>query len=275
MSDLLSRMAKSSAERAAEARARESTAVLRRRAFDSPPPPELRLKPRGFDLFAEIKRRAPSAGPLADARASVGRRAVTYAAAGAALISVLTEPDEFCGSLGDLREAACATPVPVMRKDFLTDPYQILEARAAGAAGVLLILRMLDEPRLRELLDAAAEAHLFVLLEASDEADLRRAEGAAARPGLQLLCGLNARDLVSLAVDRERFRTLRPHLPRDLPVVAESGLASIDDVRRVAALGYRAALVGSALMRAGEPGQLLEQMLRAGREEASRSCACE
>lgn len=275
MSDLLSRMAKSSAKRAAEARARESTEALRRRAFESPPPPELRLAPRGFDLFAEIKRRAPSAGRLADAQASVARRAATYAAAGPAVISVLTEPDEFGGSLGDLREAACATSIPVMRKDFLTDPYQILEARAAGAAGVLLILRMLDESRLGELLDAAAEARLFVLLEASDEADLSRAEGAVARAGLQLLCGVNARDLVSLAVDRERFGMLRPRLPADLPAVAESGLASIDDVRHVAALGYRAALVGSALMREKEPGQLLQQMIRAGREEASRSCACE
>ena len=277
-SDFLGRMARSSSLRVGEARRRESDTALRRRAADAPRGSELRLSARGFDVIAEIKRRAPSAGSLAagDALAGVAARAAAYAQAGAAAISVLTEPDEFDGSLEDLGRAVRATHVPVMRKDFLVDPYQVFEARAAGAAGVLLILRLLDEARLDEMLDAAREARQFVLLEAFAAADLARALAArerAAAGAVTALVGVNARDLVSLDVDRECFLRLRAHAPRELPIVAESGVGSADDARQVAALGYRAVLVGSALMRAADPERLLAQMIRAGREEVSRSCA--
>jgi len=277
VNDLISRMARGSARRVARARQLESEAELRRRAVATPAPPALVLDSGGFDLIAEIKRRGPSSGPLSDGKeaTTVAARAAVYAAAGAAAISVLTEPDAFDGSLDDLRQAAGAARVPVMRKDFLVDPYQIFEARAAGAAGALLIVRLLDEPRMAEMLDAAAEAGLFVLLEAFDADDLARADVAARRNGVDsplLLIGLNSRDLVSLEVDRERFRKLRSRLPAGFPRVAESGLETIDDVQKVASLGYRAALVGSALMRSGDPGRLLDRMIRAGREEASSSC---
>src|SRR6185369_1970865 len=130
----------------------------------TPMPPALRLSARGFDLIAEIKRRAPSAGLLAreeDAEpAGAARRARRYAQAGAAVVSVLTEPDSFGGSLEDLSAAAAGVEVPVLRKDFLVDPYQALEARAAGASGVLLIVRMLPGARLLELLDAARRCNL-------------------------------------------------------------------------------------------------------------------
>jgi indole-3-glycerol phosphate synthase len=273
-------MARGSARRVVQATQRESEAELRRRAAATPPSPTFDLEGRGFDVIAEIKRRAPSSGPLSGGKeaTSVAGRAAVYAAAGAAAISVLTEPEEFGGSIDDLSEAAGAVRVPVMRKDFLVDPYQIFEARAAGAGGALLILRMLDEPRMAEMLDAVAEAGMFVLLEVFGADDLARAGEVAKRSSVSstpLLIGLNSRDLSTLEVDLERFRTLRSRLPAGFPCVAESGLETIDDVRQVASLGYRAALVGSALMRSVDPGRLLARMIRVGREEASRSCAFE
>jgi indole-3-glycerol phosphate synthase len=254
-------------------------AAMRRRAADAEPGPELVLAPRGFDLLAEIKRRAPSAGRLVAAEhpTTIAARAALYTRAGAAAISVLTEPEEFDGSLDDLRQAAAASGVPVMRKDFLVDPYQLFESRAAGASGALLILKLLDEARLSEMLDAAREAQQFVLIEAFDDAELVRALAAretALVAGVTALVGVNARNLVALDLDRERLCRLRSLAPRELPLVAESGLGSADDVRQVAAAGYRAALVGSALMRAADPESLLQEMIRAGRQEVSRSCAC-
>jgi indole-3-glycerol phosphate synthase len=271
-------MARASRERVTAAAAAESRAALRRRALGTPPPPPLRLCDRGFDLIAEVKRASPSAGRLAEAAGTerAASRATVYVAAGAAAVSVLTEPDEFGGSLDDLRAVARAVAAPVLRKDFLVDPYQVLEARAAGAAGVLLILRLLDQARLGEMLGAAREARLFVLLEAFDGEDLARA-GEAARwarsLGLTALVGLNCRDLATLEIDRQRFRTLKPALPHHVPLVAESGLLAADDARTVAALGYRLALVGSALMRTEDPRRLIERMLAAGRQGV-KACAC-
>lgn len=276
MADLLERMARSSRRRVADARGRESAAALRRRAADTAPPALLELSPRGFDLIAEIKRRAPSAGRF-DFAETVGRRAALYAGAGAAAVSVLTEPDEFAGSLDDLREASRAAPVPVMRKDFLVDPYQVFEARAAGAAGVLLILRLVGDGTLAELLDAAHETKMFVLLEAFDGADLERLRALETRAGAGpiRLVGVNARDLVSLEIDAGRFARLVPALPDGLPRVAESGLESGADARRVSALGYRLALVGGALMRAPDPALRIAEMIEEGRQEGTRPCACE
>lgn len=275
MSDLLTRMAAQSARRVTEAKQRESEADLRMRARNARPPVELRWSPLGFDLIAEIKRRAPSAGPLSGAEFSVRARTVIYATAGAVAISVLTEPEEFDGSLGDLEQTAAASRVPVMRKDFLVDPYQIFEARAAGASGALLVQRILDDARTKEMLDAAQEAGLFLLLEAFDSEDIERVRSLVSGAGehAHLLIGVNARNLETLDVDPARLRTLAPSLPSGLPRVAESGLESADDARRAAAAGYRAALVGGSLMRSDNPGGLLVEMLRSGREEASRSCA--
>jgi len=277
VADLLERMARGSAERVGRARGRECEAAIRRRAAESPPGPRLEFSGRGFDLIAEIKRRAPSGGRLANGKDSpIRERARAYAAAGAAAVSVLTEPEEFRGSLDDLVEIARSIDLPVMRKDFLVDPYQLFEARAAGASGALLIVRMLSEARLDEMLEAATELGLFVLLEAFDGEDLDRARELSPRStsaGLDLFYGLNSRDLGSLGIDRSRFASLRDRFPEGPARVAESGLESVDDVREVAALGYRAALVGSALMRAADPGRLVAAMIRAGREEGGRSCA--
>jgi indole-3-glycerol phosphate synthase len=280
VADLLARLGRASTHRAAAARGREPLAALRRRALDAPPAPPLLLRPGGFDLFAEFKRRAPSAGWLAAGAgrgpALVARRVRAYARAGAAAVSVLTEPDEFGGHLDDLGAAARAIGVPVLRKDFLVDPYQVAEARAAGAGGVLVILRLLDRARLGEMLAACAEHRLFALLEAFDEADLERAGQAvrwAAALGVTALVGVNSRDLKTLAVDGDRLRRLQRRLPPGVVCVAESGIDAPAGARAAAALGYDAALVGTALMRAPRPGLLARRLIAAGRRGTEERCA--
>ncbi len=278
MPDFLSQMARSSAKRTATAKQSESEADLRGRAADRPPPPPLQSHASCFDLIAEVKREAPSAGVLADGDDPevVIKQADSYVRGGAAALSVLTEPERFRGSLDDLAVAARAVPVPVMRKDFLVDPYQVLEARAAGAAGVLLILRLLDDARMGEMIDAASETGMFVLLEAFDGEDLGRAGHIVPilrENKIQTLVGLNARDLTSLEVDNQRFVDLAGAFPEGVPRVAESGLATPEDAGRMAALGYHVALVGSALMQAHDPSKLTAAMIDAGRTESLRECA--
>ncbi len=278
MPDFLSQMARSSAKRAATAKQSESEADLRDRAADRPPPPPLQSHASCFDLIAEVKREAPSTGVLADGDDPevVIKQADSYVRGGAAALSVLTEPERFRGSLDDLAVAARAVPVPVMRKDFLVDPYQVFEARAAGAAGVLLILRLLDDARMGEMIDAASETGMFVLLEAFDGEDLGRAGHIVSilrENEIQTLVGLNARDLTSLEVDNQRFVDLAGAFPEGVPRVAESGLATPEDAGRMAALGYHVALVGSALMQAHDPSKLTAAMIDAGRTESLRECA--
>src|SRR5690606_28046720 len=164
-----------------------------------------------------------------------------------------------------------------MRKDFLVSPRQVLEARAAGAGGVLLIVAMLDDAALGEMLAAAREQGLFVLLEAFDEPDLERAAALLAggtTPGDALvLVGVNSRDLRTLAVDPERLARLAPRLPAGIAAVAESGLHTPADAATAAALGYRLALVGTALMRAADPARLAADMLAAGRRTVTEGAA--
>jgi len=270
---LLSEMHDASLERVARARERVPEEVLRRAALAALAPPPLRLAPRGFDVIAELKLRSPSLGDLSEATLDPVQRLEAYAAGGAAACSILTEPTRFDGDLGHLRLAAEALGplgVPVMRKDFLVDPYQVLEARAHGASGVLLIVRMVPRARLVELLDSAAGLGMFALLEAFDAADLEVAAGIAReRAGRdeQVLMGLNCRDLETLAIDFGRFEALRDRLPSAWPAVAESGVQTPEDAAQVAALGYRLALVGTRLMRHAEPERALRELLTAGRGE--------
>ena len=280
MPDFLDTMAAGSAARARALRERAPLPVLRRLALDTAPAPPLVLSPAGFDLFAEVKRRSPSAGSLASSAADLGgvvaARAAAYAQAGAAAVSVLTEPSAFGGGLEDLTHAARAlVRCPVLRKDFLVDEAQLFEACAAGASGALLIVRLLPGARLAELLEAAAEAGLFVLLEAFDGEELERAAaaaraaGTARRPGAPpVILGVNARNLATLAIDPARFARLARALPPDLPVLAESGLTRPEDAARVASLGYRGALVGGALMRSADPAALAAALIGAGRAAA-------
>jgi indole-3-glycerol phosphate synthase len=155
-----------------------------------------------------------------------------------------------------------------MRKDFLVDPYQVLEARAYGASGVLLIVRMVPHDRLIAMMDCAAELGLFVLLEAFSDGDLQVAERIAReRQGRdeQVLMGLNCRDLDTLEIDFNRFRQLRSHMPGDWPSVAESGVQSREDAARVARLGYRLALVGTSLMKRADAAHAVRELVEAGR----------
>ncbi len=275
MSGLLTEMAQSSLQRLEQARAQESEKSLWSRVSDLPPPPPLKLCPEGFDIIAECKLHSPSAGDLSShTSGGVEERVQSYALGGACAVSVLTEPSRFGGSLDHLRQAAqILRPlnVPVMRKDFLCDPYQVMEARAAGAGGVLVIARMLNRSRITELLDCAAILKMFVLLEGFDAQDLSCAsEILEPRKNHQerVLVGLNCRDLEKLNVDLGLLDELADQLPPGYPHVAESGVNSVEDVRTVVALGYRVALVGTRLMRSDHPRQLLEEMLTAGREHA-------
>lgn len=276
--DFLATMAASSAERVAAARALDTADDLRARIRDLPPPPALRLSPQGFDLIAELKLRSPALGQLrAAAHDDLEARVLAYAGAGAAAVSILTEPSRFDGSLQHLQSAAqalAAVGVPAMRKDFLVDPYQIIEARAAGAGGVLLIVRMLSPAVLTQMLETALEQQLFVLLETFDEREVAAAV-TALDPyrqafGDAVLLGVNCRDLVTLQVIPERLESMVNALPEDLPRVAESGLSSAADAARLAAAGYDLALVGSALMTGSDPRALGKHMLDAGREARGR-----
>lgn len=268
---LLDAMARGSRSRDAALRSRVDPRALLAAARRAPAAPPLRLD--RFDLIAEVKRRAPSAGDLAplddDGVDRAVAQATTYARAGAAAVSVLTEPERFAGSMAHLEAVAEALQplgVPAMRKDFLVSPLQVAEARVAGAGGVLLIVRMLDADTLREMRDLALELGMFVLIEAFDAEDLAAAGrllGADPAPGQ--LVGLNTRDLRTLQVDVGRLGRLAAEFPPGAPAVAESGQESATDAATVAAQGYRLALVGSALMRAPDPGALAAAVIAAGR----------
>ncbi|MBK7251550.1 MAG: indole-3-glycerol-phosphate synthase [Gammaproteobacteria bacterium] len=270
--DFLASMAAGSRERVCAARrARPEAAVLAGLRGVPSPPPFLRST-GGFDLIAELKLRSPALGPLRDAGAEdIPARVTAYARAGAAAVSVLTEPSRFDGELAHLEAAARALAplgVPAMRKDFLVDPYQVLEARLAGAGGVLVILRMLPRPELEALIDAALGQGLFALLEAFDEADIELAhELVEARLAQRerLLVGVNCRDLVTLQVVPGRLESLAARLPAQVARVAESGVVTPEDAARIAAAGYDLALVGSALMTGGDAGALARRMIAAGR----------
>jgi indole-3-glycerol phosphate synthase len=265
-SGFLDEMARSSAARVAQAMRHESARALERRARQAPPSAPLRLSGAGFDVIAELKLRSPAAGVLAHESEDWLGRVAAYARAGAAAVSILTEPSRFDGTLEHLRRAAAALApfdVPAMRKDFLVDPYQVLEARAAGAGGVLVIIRMLPRPQIEALLQTAAEHSMFVLLEAFDAADLALAgEILSTRDAgpQSIWVGVNCRDLQTLEVVKERFAALAPLLPRGWTAVAESGVASAEDARRMRQLGYAAALIGTALMSRGDPGHLLREI---------------
>ncbi len=272
--DFLSDMAASSRVRSAAAQAQLSARELRARIADLPATPVLKLG--AFDLIAEVKLRSPAVGLLKQANdGEVGARVGTYANAGAAAVSILTEPSRFDGSLADLEAGASALAplnVPAMRKDFLVDAYQVLEGRLAGAGGVLAIIRMLPRQELEQLIDAALELQMFVLLEAFDTMDIDLAHtlvNSRSDHHHLLLVGVNSRDLATLKVVPGRLDALAPQLPTAVKRVAESGVATAEDAARMAACGYDLALVGSALMSATDPARLARAMLVQGRAAVS------
>jgi len=216
------------------------------------------LSAKGLALIAEIKRRSPSKGLLApglDAQAT----ARAYAAGGASAISCLTDADYFGALEGDLAKAA-SSGLPILRKDFLIDEIQIDESVALGASAVLLIVRILEPRRLNELLRHASARGLDALVEVHDEAEIEVALGAGAS-----IVGVNNRDLGTLAVDPQRALRLRPRIPGGVVAVAESGVRTRDDVRRIEEAGFDAVLVGETLAKSADPAMTLRELL--GRPE--------
>lgn len=225
------------------------SAELTRAAADRPTPVSLRVALRGHSvaLIAEVKRRSPSAGAINEGLDPV-ELASRYAAGGAAAISVLTEVDHFGGSVADLQAVAQAVAVPVLRKDFILDELQLVEARAVGASAALLIVRALSQAGLRELLRAAASLELTALVEAHDREELDRALEAGAE-----VIGINARNLDDFSIDIGASLELLGTIPRDRIAVAESGMSSLAHVARAAAAGADAILIGGALAAARDP----------------------
>jgi indole-3-glycerol phosphate synthase len=246
-------------DRIIEAKYREVDALLGRRerleraAAARPPVAAFRAALEAgatVALIAEVKRRSPSAGGIAEVAGVEGARetALRYEAAGAAAVSVLTDADHFGGSLADLSAVAASVALPVLRKDFMIDELQVLEARAAGASAVLLIVRVLDDTRLTELLAVIRAQGLTALVEVHDEAELDRALQAGAD-----VIGVNNRDLTTFETDPGTTLRLAPRVPPQCVLVAESGIRTVADVEAMAAAGAHAVLVGEALMRAADP----------------------
>ena len=214
-------------------------------------------RPGAVACIAEHKRRSPSAGWIQQG-SDAAEIARTYARAGAAALSVLTDEPFFGGSLDDLRAARAVAPIPILRKDFMVDRYQVLEARAAGADAILIIVSALADAEITALLAAARETGVEVLVEVHDRAELDRALALGAT-----IVGINNRDLRTFTIDRELAIRLRALVPPDRVVVAESGIRDAADVERLRAAGVDAMLVGETLMRAPDAGAALAALLGA------------
>ncbi|MEP6630396.1 MAG: indole-3-glycerol phosphate synthase TrpC [Lapillicoccus sp.] len=212
----------------------------------------------GLAVIAEVKRASPSKGDLADIP-DPATLAAAYASGGAAVVSVLTEPRRFSGSLDDLAAVRKRVDIPVLRKDFLVTPYQVAEARAWGADVVLLIVAALAQPDLVALREQAEALGMTALVEVHDEEETRRAVDSGAR-----VIGVNARDLRTLEIDRSTFARLRPLIPDAAVAVAESGVRGVDDVRAYAEAGARAVLVGEALVTGGDPAASVAEFSAVG-----------
>ncbi len=223
-------------------------------AAPAPRDPMPRFREPGTTVIAEVKRKSPSKGDLAEI-ADPAALARSYEEGGAAAISVLTEQRRFNGSLDDLRAVRAAVETPVLRKDFMVTSYQVHEARAAGADLVLLIVAALDDATLKDLYDEATALGMTVLVEVHDEEETRRAVALGAE-----LIGVNARNLKTLAVDNDTFGRLAALIPDDRVKVAESGITSPADVQRFAEEGARVVLVGEALVKDGDPTAAVKAM---------------
>ncbi len=230
-------------------------ATLLARALAMPPSRDFfgALRTGAPSVIAEVKRASPSAGSIADDR-DPAEQAAVYADAGASAVSVLTEPRHFHGSLADLRAVHLSVSLPVLRKDFLVHPAQVIEARANGADAVLLICAALSDPEVTAMLATAHDLGMAALLETHSATDLDRALGTQAR-----IIGVNARDLETLEVDPLRAYEQLRRIPGDRLAVMESGIASRADVSAAVDAGASAILVGEALMRATDPRAMLQE----------------
>jgi indole-3-glycerol phosphate synthase len=247
----------------AAARAATPLAMLQAAARAAAPARSLRAaltRPAGAPVrvLAEIKRASPSAGPIRPG-ADPAVIAREYDAGGAAALSVLTDRDFFDGELGFLARVRAAVGLPLLRKDFMIDGYQVVEARAAGADAILLIVAALDDALLADLYAQAGALGMDALVEVHDRAEADRALALGAT-----LLGVNHRDLRTFAIDLGLTAALAPMVPAGTVLVAESGLRTPADVARVADAGAHAILVGESLMRAPSPGQALRALVTPG-----------
>lgn len=268
MSGFLAQVCAEARDRVTAAAAATPLAQVRVAAEATPPPPAFDVCLQGSDVavIAEVKRASPSRGAMAEIP-DAAALAAAYRAGGAAAISVLTEPAHFRGSLDDLRTVAGAVDVPVLRKDFIVDAYQVWEARAVGASAALLIVAALEQEQLVTLVESVAAAGLSALLETHDELEVTRAIGAwdAAGVSTRPVIGVNARDLTTLEVDPERFSAMRACIPDTAVAVAESGVRDAADVRRLSELGADAVLVGESVATAADPRAAVSALVGAGR----------
>jgi len=249
-------------------RLRPRAAELRSAAESSAAPRAFGAALRRGDVvavIAEVKRRSPSAGWIRP-ELTVAEIASAYASAGASALSVLTDASYFGGSLADLAEAKAAVPIPVLRKDFVLDAVQLWEARAAGADAVLLIVRILDDARLRDLLALSLELGLSALVEVHTAGEVERALAAGAE-----LIGVNNRDLATFHTDLSVSLDLAGLVPADRVLIGESGIRTPEDVDRLGGVGVDAILVGEHLMRAPDPGAAAAALVgRPRRERVTR-----
>lgn len=268
MSDLLADIVKRKKDEVAASKARVDLHTVRRQAEDQPPPRDfaaaLRSASPRMAVIAEVKRKSPSAGWIRPewSQDSFSPEVIAgrYEACGAAAISCLTDMVGFGGHLSYIGRIRDRVRIPVMRKDFLIDPYQIFEARAAGADAVLLIAECLEEPLMRELHATARAMKMGVILESHDEPNFDRTVGmAASDPGT--LIGVNNRDLRTMTVDLERTVRLASRTADASRIVGESGIGVHADLVRLAGAGVRIVLVGERLMRQVDPGAALAALL--------------
>ncbi len=252
--------------RVAALRASGTTRQLERRAAAAPPPRPFPGTGRGgpaatVGIVAEVKRRSPSRGPIQEDLDPVAH-AAAYVRGGAQAVSVLTDEVHFGGSLADLSRVAAAVAVPVLRKDFILDELQLVEARGAGASAVLLIVRALPAARLTALARAARAQGLATLVEVHTLAELDAA--LAAEPAT---VGVNARDLATFEVDLAAAERVLAAVPREIVAVAESGVESREDVERLAAAGADLVLVGTSVARAADPEAAVRALTGVRRRE--------
>lgn len=259
MADVLEAIVAATRRIVAVRREREQDAELEARASQRQPQTgrfgEALSMPNRVNIIAECKRRSPSRGVLR-ADYDPAAIAVDYERAGAAALSILTEPTFFDGSLEHLAAVRDAVRLPLLRKDFVVDSYQLLEARASGADAVLLIVAALGDTELRTLLSAARAFGLAAVVEVHDEADVDRAMEAGAE-----IIGVNNRNLRTLEVDINVSERCAARIPRSVVAVSESGIKTPHDVTRLQTLGYRAFLIGERFMTAAQPGSALAEFL--------------
>src|SRR5438874_3182643 len=262
MRDVLAEICAAKRAHIARAKAVRSEAALLAAISEAPPVRpfaaalERHLAEGRYGLIAEIKKASPSAGLIRE-DFDPQKLAMAYAAGGAICLSVLTDGPYFQGSDDDLIAARAAVSLPVLRKDFILDPYQVLESRSIGADCILLIMAALSDAEARGLAAAAAELGLDVLVEVHDGAELDRALRLPVR-----LIGINNRNLKTLETDLRTAETLAPQVPADRIVVAESGIRRPEDLDRLAAAGARCFLVGETLMREPDVSAATRRLLR-------------